>query len=90
MWGNTLIVDRLQPSANQEDLRAKEEDKLVLTWEQRRWMSGPRSASAARRWKPWRKAEDVGHGLGSLESYSNAPGFHRAPRANCSYFDGIK
>jgi urease accessory protein len=40
MWGNTLIVDRLSPSANQDDLCAKEEDKLVLTWEQRRWMRG--------------------------------------------------
>jgi urease accessory protein len=40
MWGNTLIIDRLHPSANQDDLREKEEDKLVLTWEQRRWMRG--------------------------------------------------
>src|ERR1700676_4706308 len=40
MWGNTLIIERLHPSENQDDLRAKEEDKLVLTWEQRRWMRG--------------------------------------------------
>jgi urease accessory protein len=40
MWGNTLIIDRLYPSALAVDLRAKEEDKLVLTWEQRRWMRG--------------------------------------------------
>lgn len=40
MWGNTLIIDRLHPSTNQGELRAKEEDKLVLTWEQRRWMRG--------------------------------------------------
>ena len=40
MWGNTLIIDRLHPTANQDDLRAKEEDTLVLTWEQRRWMRG--------------------------------------------------
>ena len=40
MWGNTLIIDRLQPSTNEDALRAKEEDKLVLTWEQRRWMRG--------------------------------------------------
>jgi urease accessory protein UreE len=40
MWGNTLIIDRLHPSANRDDLRAKEEDRLVLTWEQRRWMRG--------------------------------------------------
>jgi urease accessory protein len=40
MWGNTLIIDRLNPSANHDDLRSKEEDKLVLAWEQRRWMRG--------------------------------------------------
>jgi urease accessory protein len=40
MWGNTLIIDRLHHSADQDELRAKEEDKLVLTWEQRRWMRG--------------------------------------------------
>jgi urease accessory protein len=40
MWGNTLIIDRLYPSSNDDDLRAKEEDKLVLTWEQRRWTRG--------------------------------------------------
>jgi urease accessory protein len=40
MWGNTLIIDCLPPSANQEVLRAKEEDRLVLPWEQRRWMRG--------------------------------------------------
>jgi urease accessory protein len=40
MWGNTLIIDRLHPSASHDDLCAKEEDKLVLAWEQRRWMRG--------------------------------------------------
>jgi urease accessory protein len=40
MWGNTLIIDRLIPSLDQDDLRAKEEDKLVLAWEERRWMRG--------------------------------------------------
>jgi len=40
MWGNTLIIDRLHPPEIQDDLRAKEEDKLILTWEQRRWMRG--------------------------------------------------
>jgi urease accessory protein UreE len=40
MWGNTLIIDCLHPSANQDDLRAKAEDKLVLAWEQRRWVRG--------------------------------------------------
>jgi urease accessory protein UreE len=40
MWGNTLIIDQLHSSANGDELRAKEEDKLVLSWEQRRWMRG--------------------------------------------------
>jgi urease accessory protein len=40
MWGNTLIIDRLIPPVNQVDLRAKEEDKLVLAWEERRWLRG--------------------------------------------------
>jgi urease accessory protein len=40
MWGNTLIIDRLHTSGNPDDLRAKDEDKLVLTWEQRRWLRG--------------------------------------------------
>jgi urease accessory protein len=40
MWGNTLIIDRLPEPVNQVDLLGKEEDKLVLGWEQRRWMRG--------------------------------------------------
>jgi urease accessory protein len=40
MWGNTLIIDRLHTSADPGELQAKEEDKLVLTWEQRRWLRG--------------------------------------------------
>jgi len=40
MWGNTLIIEQLILSANPDDLRAKEEDKLVLAWEQRRWARG--------------------------------------------------
>jgi urease accessory protein len=40
MWGNTLIIDSLIPAANPDELRAKEEDKLVLAWEQRRWVRG--------------------------------------------------
>jgi urease accessory protein len=40
MWGNTLIIDRLIPPVNQDDLSTKEEDKLILTWEQRRWVRG--------------------------------------------------
>ena len=40
MWGNQLIIDRLPDFANPDDLRAKEEDKLVLAWEERRWMRG--------------------------------------------------
>ncbi len=38
--GNTLIIDRLHTSADPGELQAKEEDKLVLTWEQRRWLRG--------------------------------------------------
>ncbi len=40
MWGNTLIIDHLIPPASPGDLQGKEEDKLVLSWEQRRWMRG--------------------------------------------------
>ena len=40
MWGNALIIDCLHPPEIQDDLRAKKEDKLVLPWEQRRWMRG--------------------------------------------------
>lgn len=40
MWGNTLIIERQEPQVSPDDLRAKEEDKLVLTWEQRRWLRG--------------------------------------------------
>src|SRR5271167_4292884 len=40
MFGNILIIDRLISSFRSEDLRTKEEDKLVLGWEQRRWMRG--------------------------------------------------
>jgi len=40
MWGTTLIIDRPEPRVDADDLRAKEEDTLVLAWEQRRWMRG--------------------------------------------------
>jgi urease accessory protein len=40
MWGNTLIIDHLIPPSSAGDLQGKEEDKLVLSWEQRRWMRG--------------------------------------------------
>ncbi len=40
MWGSLLIIDRLIPPVSEEALRAKEDDKLVLTWEQRRWVRG--------------------------------------------------
>lgn len=49
MWGSTLIIDRLYTSEDQNDLRAKEEDKLVLTWEQRRWMRGRFSTEQGRK-----------------------------------------
>ena len=40
MWGDTLIIDRFISPVRPDDLRAKEEDKLVLAWEQRRWARG--------------------------------------------------
>jgi urease accessory protein len=40
MWGNTLVIDCLHSPQGEDDLHAKEEDKLILTWEQRRWMRG--------------------------------------------------
>jgi urease accessory protein len=40
MWGNTLIIDHVHSLENPDELRSKEEDKLVLAWEQRRWMRG--------------------------------------------------
>jgi len=40
MWGNTLIIDCIAVPENPEDLTGKQEDKLVFTWEQRRWMRG--------------------------------------------------
>ena len=40
MWGNTLIIDCLPDFVNQDGLRTKEQDKLVLAWEERRWMRG--------------------------------------------------
>jgi urease accessory protein len=40
MWGDTLIIDRLTPSVSPDQLLAKEEDTLVLAWEQRRWARG--------------------------------------------------
>jgi urease accessory protein len=40
MWGSLLIIERLISPVSAEILRAKEDDKLVLTWEQRRWVRG--------------------------------------------------
>ena len=40
MWGPSLIIDHLAPEIRAEELRGKEEDKLILTWEQRRWLRG--------------------------------------------------
>jgi len=49
MWGSTLIIDRLQPQVDPADLRAREEDKLVLTWEQRRWLRGRYTTAKGRK-----------------------------------------
>jgi urease accessory protein UreE len=40
MWGDALIIDRLISPGNPDELHAKQEDKLVLSWEQRRWARG--------------------------------------------------
>jgi urease accessory protein UreE len=40
MWGSTIIIDRIADAANAENLKGKQEDKLIFTWEQRRWMRG--------------------------------------------------
>ena len=40
MWGNTLIIDQLIAPVRADTLQGKEEDRLVLAWEQRRWMRG--------------------------------------------------
>ncbi len=49
MWGNTLIIDRLGSQIDPDDLRAKEEDKLTLTWEQRRWLRGRYTTAKGRK-----------------------------------------
>jgi urease accessory protein len=49
MWGNTLIIDCLPTATSHEELRAKEEDRLVLTWEQRRWMRGRYTTAQGRK-----------------------------------------
>ena len=40
MWGNLLIIESLPPTVRPEELQGKEEDRLVLGWEQRRWLRG--------------------------------------------------
>jgi len=40
MWGTSLIIDRLESQTSPDGLGTKEEDKLVLTWEERRWLRG--------------------------------------------------
>lgn len=35
-----LVVDHLPQAVSREDLEGKEADKVVLTWEQRRWTRG--------------------------------------------------
>jgi len=49
MWGNTLIIDHIADAANPEDLEGKQEDKLVFTWEQRRWMRGRFTTACGRK-----------------------------------------
>ena len=40
MWGNLLIIESPLPTVRPEALRGKEEDRLILGWEQRRWLRG--------------------------------------------------
>jgi urease accessory protein len=40
MWGNLLIIESPLPTVRPEELQDKEEDRLVLGWEQRRWLRG--------------------------------------------------
>jgi len=49
MWGSTLIIDRVADAANLGDLQGKQEDKLVFTWEERRWMRGRFTTACGRK-----------------------------------------
>ncbi|MGH9594491.1 MAG: urease accessory protein UreE [Bryobacteraceae bacterium] len=49
MWGKVLVIDALLPAAGAEDLRSKQEDKLLLTWEQRRWVRGRLTTTSGRK-----------------------------------------
>ena len=40
MWGHTLIIEHLIPFVGRGHLRGREEDRLVLAWEERRWLRG--------------------------------------------------
>jgi len=40
MWRDLLIIDHRISPVSEDILRPKEHDKLVLTWEQRRWVRG--------------------------------------------------
>jgi urease accessory protein UreE len=40
MWGNALIIDRVVSPPAEYEVQSKEEDTLVLPWEQRRWARG--------------------------------------------------
>ena len=40
MWGNALIIDRVVSPPADDEFQSKEEDTLVLPWEQRRWARG--------------------------------------------------
>jgi urease accessory protein len=49
MWSAVPIVDHFPPRAIQGELRDKEEDRLVLTWEQRRWVRGRYTTAQGRK-----------------------------------------
>jgi urease accessory protein len=49
MWGTTLIIDSLAPGTGRDNLRVKQEDTLILSWEERRWTRGRFTTAQGRR-----------------------------------------
>jgi urease accessory protein len=49
MWGKVLIIDALLPAPGDQDLRSRQEDTLLLTWEQRRWVRGRLTTTSGRK-----------------------------------------
>jgi urease accessory protein len=49
MWGRALIIDHVPDVLSPDDLEGKQEDKLVFTWEERRWMRGRFTTAGGRK-----------------------------------------